>query len=104
MKLSLLQILRCPYCHGELAIGHETRRQGEVLLDITRVGNLAVKPNEGYELLPAGYRQLFAPLAQAMVTEETILQRYLRRLGPVLSSSGPDAELSLHAACRVRCG
>ncbi|HEV8331003.1 MAG TPA: Trm112 family protein [Steroidobacteraceae bacterium] len=33
MKLTLLQILRCPYCHGELAIGHETRRQSDVLLD-----------------------------------------------------------------------
>jgi SAM-dependent methyltransferase/uncharacterized protein YbaR (Trm112 family) len=60
---------------------------------ITRVGNLAVKPNEGYELLPEGYRQLFAPMAQAMVTEETILQRYLRRLGPALTSSAPQAEL-----------
>jgi SAM-dependent methyltransferase/uncharacterized protein YbaR (Trm112 family) len=60
---------------------------------VTRVGNLAVKPNEGYELPAAGYQDLFAPMAQAMVTEGTILQRYLHRLGPVLSSSAPDTEL-----------
>lgn len=60
---------------------------------ITRVGNRAVKPNEGYELLPATYRQLFAPLAQAMVGEEAILQRYLRGLGPALNSSASEAEL-----------
>lgn len=59
---------------------------GAVIL--TRVGNSGVEPNEGYELAPSGYLDLFPSLESTLRSEEQLLSDYLHRRGPDLSLFG----------------
>lgn len=75
-------------------------------LILTRVGNSGVEPNEGYELAPSGYRDLFPSLESALRGEEQLMSDYLHRRGPDLSQlgqsevSGQEKWLTLFASRR----
>jgi SAM-dependent methyltransferase/uncharacterized protein YbaR (Trm112 family) len=59
---------------------------------ITRIGNAAVEPREGYELKVDGYRRLFAGLETVFVGEDTALSQYLDKRTPdLLSTEGDEA-------------
>lgn len=60
------------------------------LMVVTRVGNQLVEPNEGYERTPADYRALFGSTPNALVTEEHLLDAYLRQESVDLSLSTPE--------------
>lgn len=64
---------------------------GAVIL--ARVGNSLVAPNEGYELTPKGYRELFPTLLTTLRGEEQLMSDYLNRRSPDLSLMG-EASIS----------
>lgn len=83
---------------------HLLRRKAEVLAELrrcapggalllTRVGNREVRPNEGSELSPEEYLSLSGNSPVRMVGETEVVARYLRRLGPALSSPREPLEL-----------
>jgi SAM-dependent methyltransferase len=59
------------------------------VLILTRVGNLLVKPNEGRELSPDQYGELLGQPGLRAFGEDALIDRYLRRVGPDLSSPTP---------------
>lgn len=52
------------------------------LMLLTRVGNAAVEPRQGYELMVDGYRNLFSWISHAMIDEDRLINRYLEKKGP----------------------
>jgi SAM-dependent methyltransferase len=54
------------------------------LIALARVGNREQKPNEGYELTPAGYSHLCAQFAHTVLGEGEIIDAYLRKEPPRL--------------------
>ncbi len=63
------------------------------IIILARVGNALVKPNEGYELAPDAYASLFEGLPCRLVSDQTLLRRYLEKLGPALKDPAPPATL-----------
>jgi len=49
---------------------------------LSRFGNRRVEPREGYELTVDGYLRLFDGIPTRMVSEESLLQAYLKKSGP----------------------
>ncbi|MGA2362133.1 MAG: methyltransferase domain-containing protein [Candidatus Aminicenantales bacterium] len=56
----------------------------EGLIILARFGNRQAGPREGYELSVEGYLKLFEGLRWRMLSEDDLLQGYLKRLGPQL--------------------
>jgi ubiquinone/menaquinone biosynthesis C-methylase UbiE/uncharacterized protein YbaR (Trm112 family) len=75
------------YFPEKWGVVNEMRRiitpRGVMLL--TRVGNAAVEPRQGYELTVDDYRRLFAWTSHAMVDEDHLINSYLEKKGPNLA-------------------
>jgi SAM-dependent methyltransferase len=61
------------------------------LLVLSRFGNQAVEPNEGYELTLDGYCRLFAKMPHRFLGEEEIVSNYLEKRGPDQIARPSDA-------------
>lgn len=59
------------------------------VLILCRFGNRDVEPREGYELTVHGYRQLVSGVPHVVLTEDDLVSRYLKRLGPELCVEQP---------------
>jgi uncharacterized protein YbaR (Trm112 family)/ubiquinone/menaquinone biosynthesis C-methylase UbiE len=62
---------------------------GTIILN--RVGNQYVSPNEGMELTPDGYLNLFNPMSARMAGENSLLDSYLDKRKPDLSQPNDSA-------------
>ena len=73
----------------------EARRvlDDEGVIALSRVGNALVPPNEGYELKPESYGELFRGMPTRLVSDQAVLKRYLEKLGPPLGEQGPLEQL-----------
>jgi SAM-dependent methyltransferase len=60
-------------------------KKGVIIL--TRVGNAAIKPTEGYELSVDGYNRLFSWIPHVMIGEDHLIDRYLEKKGPNLGET-----------------
>jgi SAM-dependent methyltransferase/uncharacterized protein YbaR (Trm112 family) len=67
------------------------RDDGAVVL--TRIGNVLVEPNEGYELSPSAYGTLFPSLKSTLRGEQVLMQDYLRGQSPDLSLKSETMDL-----------
>jgi len=61
---------------------------------LARFGNKLVEPHEGYELSPQAYKSLFKDMANVLVSENSVLSRYLEKLGPPLKRENPIEEVN----------
>lgn len=66
------------------------------LIILARFGNSQATPREGYELSVAGYLKLFEGLDWRMFSEDELLRRYLKRLGPQLEEPTNLSKLAPH--------
>jgi SAM-dependent methyltransferase/uncharacterized protein YbaR (Trm112 family) len=57
------------------------------LILLTRVGNAALEPRMGYELIVDGYRNLFSWTSHAMIDEDRLINSYLEKKGPNLGQT-----------------
>lgn len=64
------------------------------LLLLARFGNREVEPREGYELTAEQYLGLFTGMTTRLVSEEGLLQDYLKGLGPQLRDPVPSSQLA----------
>jgi SAM-dependent methyltransferase/uncharacterized protein YbaR (Trm112 family) len=81
------------YFLGRWQSAEEMKRlvEADGLIVLSRFGNRQVEPREGYELTVDGYFRLFDGIPTRMVSEQDLLQSYLKKLGPQFDdlSDGP---------------
>ncbi|HEY7113569.1 MAG TPA: methyltransferase domain-containing protein [Thermoanaerobaculia bacterium] len=63
------------------------------VIALSRIGNALVPPNEGYELAPESYGELFGEMTTRLVGDKAVLEAYLEKRGPALGSQGPLEKL-----------
>lgn len=84
------------YFLGRWQCAEEMRRIIEPggLIILSRFGNRQVEPREGYELTVDGYSRLFDGLRTRLVSEDDLLDGYLKRSGPQLEKPSATANLT----------